>query len=147
MIKQILQGLAEIHKKGIIHSDIKPENIMGTKDYQAILIDFGLSCFIRNSICPRRGSPLYFAPEAFTQNYFTKKSDIWSLGATLYTILVGELYPTVNNVKELKKTLSNPNLRWNVNTPNKVVNSLIKSMLTYDVNNRPSAKKLLINYF
>lgn len=82
-----------MHANRIMHRDLKPENIMySPKDKVLKIIDFGSGVkFNSNDIKPRKrvGTSYYIAPEVLTRNY-NEKCDIWSLGAILYVLLVGE---------------------------------------------------------
>ena len=90
IIKQLLIAILYLHQRGIVHCDIKPENIMlktdqyGIKyDDDLILTDFGLSKFISNQNDIQAGTITYIAPEILLNNssYKTTKAvDLWSIG-------------------------------------------------------------------
>ena len=146
LVLDLVDALDYVHSNGIIHGDIKPDNIMVKQEqdfYQPILIDFGLSCLVNNTICSQRGSPLYMAPEAYTTGLINKKSDIWSLGMSFYDLVIGDPFTGIHSEKKIKQILSNPNLTFTFNTPNADLNELLNAMLIYDYNLRPSAKELL----
>ena len=90
-IKQIAMALLYCHERNIIHSDIKPANIMLDEDKKNIkLIDFGVSVRHNpNQLKNLAGSVRYMAPEVFEYNY-DFKADIWSLGITLVFLLSGK---------------------------------------------------------
>ena len=111
--KQLVEGLSHIHSKGIIHRDIKLENIFLNKEKTKVVIgDFGLSNFWHPGakLETRCGSAEYAAPEIFdkTKNY-NQAVDIWSLGIVLYAMLSGclpfEVEGGDNNIKELIKII------------------------------------------
>ena len=82
--------LAYLHKKGIVYGDLKPSNIMWTKD-SVVLLDFGTAMFfneIEQPVC-FRGTAGYAAPEWFlgSGKVVTELADVFSLGATLYHLL------------------------------------------------------------
>ena len=93
---QLLHGVSYLHKNGITHRDLKPDNILlDDKDYPEILkiTDFGLSRFVsENSLMETNvGTRQYLAPEVidpYVKGY-TKKVDSWALGCILFTILGG----------------------------------------------------------
>lgn len=76
-VKRLSTCLNLLHGLGIVHRDIKPDNILYFKDYRLVLCDFGFSF---EELC--MGSPYWMAPENH-RNIMTKESDIWSLGLSL----------------------------------------------------------------
>jgi serine/threonine protein kinase len=96
-ILQVARGLHEAHKNGIIHRDIKPDNILLTVDGQAKLADLGLSKDLEEDLELTRpdrglGTPNFIAPEQFGDaKHAGVRCDIYSLGATLYMALTGRL--------------------------------------------------------
>lgn len=94
--KQMLLALAHLHSHGIVHRDIKPANfVYERKDgTQVKMIDFDLSTFWKAGEAKLQrccGSPGYMSPELITGEGYTSQTDMWSLGVTLFTLLVGEL--------------------------------------------------------
>jgi serine/threonine-protein kinase len=94
--KQICQALAEAHENHIVHRDIKPSNIFilrGDRPY-AKLLDFGLVKNLTQSLELSQtgivmGSPMYMSPEQVESSSLDHRSDIYSLGMTLYHALSG----------------------------------------------------------
>ena len=99
VIIEAARGLAAAHHAGLIHRDIKPENLMLTGDGTVKVGDFGLSKTIAESNTEPAltalgqviGTPHYMSPEQFTAETPDHRSDIYSLGATFYRLLTGEL--------------------------------------------------------
>jgi serine/threonine protein kinase len=84
---QVLDALAAAHALGIVHRDVKPENIMITAGDRAKLSDFGIAHTIgdpRLTSSGVLGTQAYVAPELFDAAPITPAADLWSLGATLY---------------------------------------------------------------
>jgi eukaryotic-like serine/threonine-protein kinase len=93
---QIAEGLAAAHEKGIVHRDIKPDNIMIRKDGIAQIMDFGLAK-LKGSVSQLTkegstvGTAAYMSPEAVQGQDTDHRSDIFSLGVVLHELFTGEL--------------------------------------------------------
>src|SRR5689334_12301795 len=96
VMKPIVDGLIYLHRQNppIVHRDIKPSNIIvSTKGGEAVLVDFGLAKeYIEDNTTTiiRHGSPGYAAPEQYGGGT-NPRTDIYALGATLYTLLTGSI--------------------------------------------------------
>lgn len=92
---QILMALECAHEKGIIHRDIKPQNIMLLQDGSIKVADFGIARFLQSETQTMTdkaiGSVHYIAPEQASGDYITDKADIYSVGVMLYEMLTGKL--------------------------------------------------------
>ncbi len=92
---QILKGLQHAHDKGIVHRDVKPQNIMVLSDGTIKVADFGIARFARNeqrTITDKAiGSVHYISPEQARGEKTDERADIYSLGVMLYEMLTGQL--------------------------------------------------------
>lgn len=93
--KQVASALSLAHRNNIIHRDIKPHNIMLTKDGVAKLGDFGIAKAVSDATLTETsrimGSVHYFSPEQARGAYVDERSDIYSLGIVLYEMLTGKI--------------------------------------------------------
>ncbi len=94
LCRQILMGLAHAHQQGKVHRDMKPANIMLTKEGQAVILDFGL---VRGSGAQNLtkvgmvlGTPRYISPEQVVGKPTDHRCDLYSVGIILFEMLVGE---------------------------------------------------------
>lgn len=98
--RQICLGLAEAHRKGVVHGDLKPGNVIITKDpndaIRAVITDFGLAQPVSEISGPTaaaqsrfRGTPDFIAPELWKGSPITPASDIYALGVMLYELISG----------------------------------------------------------
>lgn len=114
---QVSKGLKEIHRRGIVHLDLKPKNLMLAKEGEIKILDFSISK-MRDQLLKARfhafaeGTLPYMAPEQLSDNYGTKneQTDIWSLGATMYFLLSGK-YPFGNDTDKIKNPVEKPSER------------------------------------
>ncbi len=90
-IQQTCIALDHVHERRVVHRDIKPSNILLDKD-RTVLFDFGLAFDLGGPPAPAGriyGSPLFISPEQALTKEVTNRTDIYGLGATLYTLVVG----------------------------------------------------------
>lgn len=136
--RDVTQGLKFIHEKGIIHGDIKTENILVTEKYVPKIVDFGLSCLaipdkaLGEYCMNNNGTPLYYSPETAKNGIKTFRSDMWSLGIMLYMLATAGGYPLEIPPKttagELFKMIVNKPLKP-LETINEKLNVLVNNLL------------------
>lgn len=89
------EGLAYIHSRGMLHCDVKPNNILVGEDGVVKVIDLGQACPV-HTVKPRvQGTPDYIAPEQVRREVLTPKTDVFNLGATMYWCLTRHHVPTL----------------------------------------------------
>ncbi|HEC21898.1 MAG TPA: hypothetical protein ENI95_03155 [Chloroflexi bacterium] len=138
IIRQIAAALDHAHKKGVIHRDVKPGNILITRSGQAILTDFGLALLrSRNAEDDSSGSafgtPEYMAPEQISDSRAAgPASDIYSLGVVLYEMVTGEVPFRADSVvdtalRHLNENAPDPRL-LNPDLPEGVAQVILKAL-------------------
>ena len=104
----MVSGLHYCHSKGILHRDIKLDNILLSADGEVKICDFGVSKVIRRGeiLTEQCGTPAYIAPEILKdRGYEGFGVDIWSAGVVLYAMLYGIVPFRANNMNELQKMI------------------------------------------
>ncbi|MGB1601821.1 MAG: protein kinase domain-containing protein, partial [Promethearchaeia archaeon] len=90
--RQLVAGVEHAHKHLVLHRDIKPDNILVDAQGKLCLGDFGLSAMLADAdamLHTQVGTVQYMAPEVVRGSSYATPADVWSLGATLYVMLVG----------------------------------------------------------
>ncbi|XP_031250665.1 phosphoenolpyruvate carboxylase kinase 1-like [Pistacia vera] len=150
IITQLLQAISHMHKLGIVHRDIKPDNILFSSGNVVKISDFGSAEFFNNESEELMrgvvGTPYYVAPEVVAGRDYNEKVDIWSAGVVLYIMLAG--FPPFygDTVTETFEAVLRGNLRF----PTQVFQSvspmakdLLRKMLCKEVSRRFSAEQVL----
>ena len=95
LARQVCEGLAEAHKLGVVHRDLKPGNIMIDKEGNALIMDFGIARSLKAEGITTKGivvgTPEYMSPEQVDGKEADHRSDIYSLGIVLYEMLTGRV--------------------------------------------------------
>mgnify|MGYP002631401731 CR=1 FL=1 len=88
-----MEGIEYLHATNVAHRDIKPQNLLVTKDNRVCILDFNVSSKKESNekfkMMTKTGTVAFSAPEIFTQKFYDEKVDIWSAGTVLYMMLCG----------------------------------------------------------
>src|SRR6185369_2079056 len=101
-------GLAASHDIGVLHSDLKPSNVMIDGRGRARITDFGLAALEHEveGAEIRSGTPAYMAPEQLAGREVTVRSDLYSLGLVLYELFTGKQAFEAGSIHELRRLQS-----------------------------------------
>ena len=99
VFRMIATGLDAMHQKGLIHCDIKPNNILISPAGSIKIIDLGQSCRFGTIKSRIQGTPDYIAPEQVKRQQLSHRTDIFNLGATMYWAMTGKNVPTLISQK------------------------------------------------
>jgi eukaryotic-like serine/threonine-protein kinase len=142
IFEQVAAGLSHMHRRGVYHADLKPNNIMRGRGNTVKILDYGLA-WIKGEAKDRvQGTPEYMAPETASHKIVNERTDIFNFGATMYRLTTFQLPPSVmptEGVKVKEKHYKNelkPVLDLAPNTPVGLA-ELIHKCLQFDANNRP----------
>jgi serine/threonine protein kinase len=94
LFERVAAGLAHMHRRGVFHGDLKPNNILLSKIGEVKIIDYGLAWVKGQDKGRVQGTPEYMAPETANDGAVTELSDIYNFGATLYRMLTFRLPPS-----------------------------------------------------
>jgi tRNA A-37 threonylcarbamoyl transferase component Bud32 len=146
----ITDGLAYAHAAGVIHRDIKPRNILFTDSGTPRLTDFGLARSATTAGISETdsvaGTPEYTAPETVTSSLWDARSDLYSLGATIFEALTGSPPFTANSPAEilrLQVEQAVPDLPQHIRSTDPTLAAAVTSLLFKDPNRRPQTAREL----
>jgi serine/threonine protein kinase len=147
LVAKVATGLHAAHQKGVVHRDVKPNNILvvssDAEGYEPLLIDFGLAFNSRDVAegIIKGGTPRFMAPEQAKASTLTidSRADIFALGATLYYALVGVIPPLV--MPDAVTNFNDEQGRWQALPLD--VKAIIQHCMAFDSDKRyPSARVL-----
>jgi calcium-dependent protein kinase len=151
-----LSAIAYCHSKGVIHKDLKPENVMmstakdargyaPTSEMHVVVVDFGLAEVFSDPTDTSRivsGTPPYMAPEVWAGN-FNKSCDIWSCGVMLFFLLSGRLPFVAQKLEDFPRAIAYEPDWAMMGGASEDAHSLCRKMLIKNCNHRPSAPDVL----
>lgn len=157
VLRETLKALGHLHDAGIVHRDIKGQNILMTDSGQVRLIDFGVSAQSKTNTAKRNtfiGTPYWMAPEVIATDqqadaWYDQRSDIWSMGITAIEIAEGEpplsdLHPmrALFLIPKNKPAMLKDKRKWSSDLSAFIAKCLIK-----DFEVRPNCKQMLAHPF
>ena len=145
-LTQICLALNHIHKKKIIHRDLKSGNVFLTKSGLIKLGDFGIAKGFKNTwekAKTKVGTPYYLSPEIINSKPYDSKSDIWALGVLLYEMMTFKMPFNANSLPSLSLKIIKGYYPSPPTSYSKDLIDLVNKCLTLDPKNRPSAENIL----
>lgn len=148
MARDVIRGLCSAHAAGVVHGDVKPANVLGTTAGRFKLADFGstrptsLALDAGGAI---QGTWPYAAPECF-DGHGDERSDVYSLGLTLYHALSGHSPVTARGFAECRDEHANLTLdplHWTVPGVGRKASDLVRRMIALDPADRPTGRRLV----
>lgn len=141
--RQVAEGVGFAHRRGLVHCDLKPQNVILTPDGRVKVTDFGIARAYTSMVAEKSdivwGTPQYYSPEQATGNPPTPASDVYSIGVILYEMLAGRLPFDGKDARELARQHLNaepPELTsLNPNVPLQL-EAIVRRVLSKDVASR-----------
>lgn len=152
IFRMVADGLNGMHSVGLLHCDIKPNNIIIAQNGSIRIIDLGQSCPI-GTIKPRiQGTPDYIAPEQVKRKPLSRGTDVFNLGASIYWAMTGKHIPTMIPRHNDRLEIANPDNLGPIPSPHKLkpkipvgVSNLIMDCVKKKSSERPSDMLTLIS--
>jgi TolB-like protein/Flp pilus assembly protein TadD/predicted Ser/Thr protein kinase len=101
--QELARALAAVHRAGLLHRDIKAQNVMRSDDGRIVLMDFGAGREIEEKGSDLKGTPLFLAPEVLRGGPATTRSDLYGLGVVLYHLLTGAYPVPAKTIRALRE--------------------------------------------
>ena len=145
--KQIAEGLEAAHKNGIVHRDIKSQNIMITNDGKVKIMDFGLAKVKGDTQITKIGSTVgtaaYMSPEQAKGEELDEQTDIWSFGVVIYEMLTGKLPFKGDYDQAVIYSILNEEIELNIDVANELKIIMKKALAKKKENRYKSVEEIL----
>jgi calcium/calmodulin-dependent protein kinase I len=153
IMKQLFSALSYLHKKGIVHRDLKLENLLITEpnSLDIKLADFGLSKIVAgDALTTACGTPFYVAPDILLGTGYDSAVDMWACGILLYVLLSGRLPFAADSDAELFKLIIDGDLVWKspqFDTVSDEARDLISNLIVVEPRDRFTADEAIQHVF
>ena len=144
VFERVAYGMVHMHRRGVYHSDLKPNNILLSRAGDVKIIDFGLARIKGETKDRVQGTPEYIAPEQAKHKMVNERTDIYNFGATMYRMLTFRLPPCVVSAEDgglpidgkIWRNLFKPVDEFNAQAPAGLC-ELVHRCLSYEAAKRP----------
>ena len=145
---KITLGLADLHKKKILHRDLKTLNIFLTKDLDIRVGDLGVAKILNDTYYARTyiGTPYYLSPEICQDKPYNEKSDVWALGCILYELCTYSHPFTADRQSVLINKIIKENPKP-ITGYSKELRELVQKIFNKDFRRRPNCYDILNNFY
>jgi eukaryotic-like serine/threonine-protein kinase len=143
IFEKVASALVQMHRRGVCHADLKPNNILLSRSGEVKVIDYGLARLKGDGGTRIQGTPEYMAPETARGGLVNERTDIYNFGATMYRLLTWRLPPTTftepgglpPDAKTWQKLLK-PVQEFNAEAPKELC-ELVHKCLAFNAHGRP----------
>lgn len=150
LMRDVLYAVREMHKKNVIHKDLKLENFLLDDNNDVKITDFGISEHINSDRKEKvfAGTPLYMGPEVLALKEYGYQVDVWAVGVCTYELLTGQLPYMGDSLDQIYEKIKNGEFRF----PNEIklsflAKDFIQSALQFKPERRPNIGELLLHPF
>jgi serine/threonine-protein kinase len=151
VVKQVLRGVQAAHREGILHLDMKPDNVLLAKDGSVRIVDFGMSSVVREAgITPSRsgkdsvtvnGTPEYMAPEQVLGSRVDARTDVYAVGGILFELLTGHpVFERSARIAQLGKHLHDAPVSLRDRAPEKRFSPAMQAIVEKALQKSPSER-------
>ncbi len=139
-IREVAEAIAEAHRRGVVHADLKPDNVVISRDGRVRVVDFGLARLAGAAHNHGSGTPAYMAPERWHGAPPDGAIDVWALGIMLHELVTGDRPIPDTAIFGLAFSSSGPAL---ASLPAAPWASIVRDCLQRDPAARPTAEELV----
>ena len=150
IIRQLVEAVIYCHSKGIVHRDIKLENILIDEKYRIKLTDFGLCAIKENEyemLDSTLGTVRYTAPEMIHGEGYNESVDIWAIGVVLFMLLTGSYPYDASSRSDIFRRIKERSIHYSKYNLERKEVKLLKLLLEKDPNNRIEIEEILDHPF
>ena len=158
VVRQVLRGVQVAHREGILHLDLKPDNVLLAKDGTVRIVDFGMSSVVRDAgMSPSRsgkdsvtvnGTPEYMAPEQVLGSRVDARTDVYAVGCILFELLTGHpVFERSARIAQLGKHLHDAPVSLRARAPEKRFSPSVQAVVEKALQKSPSERFASAQHF